>query len=331
MSASDLPLVSVVIPAYNAAPYIRECLDSVVGQTWPNWEAFVVDDGSTDNTVEIARQYESERLKVISQKNSGACVARNKGLSLSRGKYVQFLDADDLVSTDKFEKQVEVLECNPGALAVSANVHFMHGEDYRKLQPREERKWIFDTDDPVDFLVRLYGGYGERWMVQTSSWLTPKSIADTIGPWNEQLLLDQDGEYFARAVLASKGIRVTGGINYYRRFVYGGNISAKYNKRENLLSALKALDLKASYLRMHTSSEASKRALATLYLEIAINAYPANPDIVARCQEVIREYKGEISLPVMGGRLVELVKNTFGWKAAKQFRLGVHRLLKKNS
>ncbi|MBK9291146.1 MAG: glycosyltransferase family 2 protein [Bacteroidetes bacterium] len=330
-TATDKPLVSVVVPAYNAAPYIRECLDSVVSQTWPNWEAFVVDDGSTDDTVAIARTYESDRLKVIVQKNSGACVARNKGLSLSRGKYIQFLDADDLISADKLEKQVLVLEQNPGYLAVSANVHFMHGEDYRKMAPREESRWIFDTDDPVDFLVRLYGGYGERWMVQTSSWLTPRSITDAIGPWNEQLLLDQDGEYFARAVLASKGIRVTGGVNYYRRFVAGGNISAKYNKRENLLSAMMALDLKASYLRKHTQSEASLRALATLYLEIAINAYPNNPDIVARCEEVIRQYPGRVSLPVMGGRLVEIVKNTLGWKAAKRFRMTVHKLLNRSS
>lgn len=329
MNYIEPPLVSVIIPAYNASRFIAETLQSVVNQTWPHWEAFVVDDGSSDNTVDIAREFESDKLKIITQVNSGACVARNRGLSQAKGKYIQFLDADDVISEDKLEKQVEVLERNPGYLGVSASVHFMDGEDYRNMAPREESHWIFDTDDPVDFLVRLYGGYGERWMVQTSAWLTPKSITDQIGPWNENLLLDQDGEYFARAVLASKGIRVTGGLNYYRRFVSGGNISAKYNKRENLLSAMLALDLKAKYLGEHTQNEAYKRAMATLYLEIAINAYPANPDIVSRCEQVVRQYPGKVALPIMGGKLVEQVKNLLGWKAAKQFRLFVHHILRK--
>ncbi|MCD6661725.1 MAG: glycosyltransferase family 2 protein, partial [Lentimicrobium sp.] len=106
---NNYPLVSIIIPAYNAERFIRETLDSVVNQTWPDIEVFVVDDGSRDKTVEIARTYESEKLKVFTQKNQGACVARNKGLSMSKGKYLQFLDADDVISLDKIEKQVQVL------------------------------------------------------------------------------------------------------------------------------------------------------------------------------------------------------------------------------
>lgn len=320
------PKVSIVIPSYNAENFIAETLTSVKNQTWPAIEAFVVDDGSRDKTVEIAKTFESERIKVIVQKNQGACVARNLGLSLSKGKYIQFLDADDVLSTDKIEKQVGVLENNPGYLAVSPTVHFMHGDDYMNMKPREESAWIHNTDDPVDFLVRLYGGYGERWMVQTSAWLTPRSITDSIGPWDESLLLDQDGEYFARAVLASKGIRTTGGINYYRRFVFGGNISSKYNKLENLQSALYALNCKANYLAQHTNSAAYKQAMATLYQEIAINAYPAFRTIVAECESKIKDVGKKPALPIMGGRLIELTKLLFGWKSAKKLRITIHKL-----
>jgi len=180
--ADKNPLVSIVIPAYRAEQFIRDIHDSVVGQTYPDTEIFVIDDGSPDQTAEVARTYASEKLKVVVQPNSGACKARNRGMEMSQGAYIQFLDADDVLSRDKIEKQVAILEQNTGFLGVCPTVHFMNGEDYRTMKPREESFWIHDTDDPVDFLVRLYGGDGERWMVQTSAWLTPRSITEKIGP-----------------------------------------------------------------------------------------------------------------------------------------------------
>ncbi len=325
-NSDNKPLVSIIIPAYNAQNYIAETLDSVINQTYSNWEAFVIDDESKDQTISIAKKYISNRLQLIEQKNQGACVARNTGLKSAKGKYIQFLDADDIISLDKLEKQIEILESNPEYLAICPSVHFTHGENYLEMKPREESEWIFDTDDTVEFLIRLYGGYGERWMVQTSAWLTPKIICDKIGNWNEKLLIDQDGEYFARAVLASKGIRTTEGINYYRRFLEGDNVSSKYHKRNNLLSALLALELKASYLKKHKQSQALNRALATLFTEIAIHAYPKNIDIVKQCEQELKNYQSKVILPVMGGQIVELTKYIFGWKAAKRLRLMVHKL-----
>ncbi len=323
------PTVSVIIPAFNAEVFIAETLDSVVGQSYPSLEVFVVDDGSSDNTVAIARTYEERGVMVFVQENCGACRARNIGLSKSTGKYIQFLDADDVLSEDKIEKQVAVLEQSPGYLGVSPTVHFMHGEEYRKMAPREESFWIHDTDDPVEFLVRLYGGYGERWMVQTSAWLTPKSITDQIGPWNEKLLLDQDGEYFARAVLASKGIRTTGGINYYRRFVLGGNISAKADKIENLQSALLALNLKAEYLGRYTRSDQYLQAMSTLYMEIAINAYPRFPELARICEAEVKKTGKKPDIPVLGGKLIEFTRYLLGWKAARFLRIKMHKVLRK--
>lgn len=327
--SNSRPLVSVVIPAYKAEQLIAETLASVRDQQYEPLEVFVIDDGSTDHTAKVAREFASSVIKVIEQKNSGACVARNLGLSLSKGKYIQFLDADDVLSPDKIASQVEILEQNPGCLGVSPTVHFMHGEEYRKMMPRDESFWIHDTDDPVEFLLRLYGGDGPRWMVQTSAWLTPKAITDAIGPWNEKLLLDQDGEYFARAVLASKGIRTTGGINYYRRFFHGGSISGKANRRENLESAILALNLKAEYLGKHTRSERYRQAMATLYMEIAVNAYPRFPDLVKFCEEAVARTGKNPDIPVLGGAIIEMTKKIFGWKRAKDFRRLIHSLVKR--
>lgn len=318
--------VSIIIPSYNAEKFIEETLDSIVNQTWDNIEAFVIDDGSKDYTVKLARKYESDKIKIFEQENSGACVARNKGLEMSTGDYIQYLDADDVLSNDKIEAQLKVLNGGDDYIGVCPTVHFMDGEDYKNMKPREESFWIYDNDDPTEFLVRLYGGDGERWMVQTSAWLTPKAICDKIGPWDETLLLDQDGEYFARAVLASKGIRTTGGMNYYRRFLFGGNISAKANKRENLESAIHALNCKAQYIGENTNSDRYKKAMSTLWQEIAINAYPKFPDLTEKCEGKAKETGRKPDIPILGGTIIEVTKKIFGWKTAKSLRGQIHKL-----
>lgn len=325
MNIQQKYLVSIIIPAYNASKTIEESLDSVVNQTWKNIEVFVIDDGSEDDTFGIAEKYQSNKIKVLKQKNSGACVARNKGLTLSSGDYIQFLDADDVLSSDKIEKQIQVLNGCQDLMAICDTVHFFDGENYNNIDPKEESLWIFDNNEPVDFLIRLFGGYGKRSMVQTSAWLTPKKIIDSISPWDEQLLLDQDGEYFTKAVLASKGIRKTEGTNYYRRFVRAHNLSEKAYKYENLKSALQYLKLKADYLGKHTQSEKYQKAMATLFCEIAINAYPRNKDIVSECEDQILRTGEKPGIPVLGGRIIESVKYFLGWKSAKMLSYLIHK------
>jgi len=105
------PLVSVIIPTYNSAKYIEEALESVFKQTLQDFEIIVVDDGSTDGTGEILKDY-SDRIKYIFQKNSGPASARNKGIKIARGEYIAFLDADDLWMPTKLEKQVAMFDKN---------------------------------------------------------------------------------------------------------------------------------------------------------------------------------------------------------------------------
>ncbi|MCX6954347.1 MAG: glycosyltransferase family A protein, partial [Verrucomicrobia bacterium] len=104
--SSGPPLVSVVIPCFNSARWLPATLDSVLAQTWPRVEIIVVDDGSRDDSLAVARRYASRGVRVESIANSGAAAARNHGLALARGDYLQFLDADDLLAPDKLEKQL---------------------------------------------------------------------------------------------------------------------------------------------------------------------------------------------------------------------------------
>ena len=100
------PLVSILIPAYNAERWIAETVQSAIAQTWPRKEIVIVDDGSTDQTFSIARTFASKEVRVVSKENHGAAGARNYALSLSQGDYIQWLDADDLLSPEKVAKQM---------------------------------------------------------------------------------------------------------------------------------------------------------------------------------------------------------------------------------
>jgi len=109
---TDSPLVSVIIPAYNAAAYLDTALQSAVDQTMKNLEILVVDDGSRDSTPQLAKAWAQRdpRIRLIQQENAGASAARNHGLALARGRYVAFLDSDDLWEPGKLEAQLEVFQ-----------------------------------------------------------------------------------------------------------------------------------------------------------------------------------------------------------------------------
>src|ERR1700745_2003056 len=97
-------LVSILIPAYNAEAWIADTIKSALEQTWSRKEIIVVDDGSTDQTLAVARQFASNEVAVVTHENQGAAATRNHAFSLSQGNYIQWLDADDLLSPDKVEK-----------------------------------------------------------------------------------------------------------------------------------------------------------------------------------------------------------------------------------
>jgi teichuronic acid biosynthesis glycosyltransferase TuaG len=111
------PLVSVIMPAFNAEKYIEESINSVIGQTFLNWELIIINDGSTDSTEHIAGKYAATdaRVKLVTQENKRLGAARNTGILNSKGNWIAFLDADDLWMPDKLKKQLCVAKTEPKA------------------------------------------------------------------------------------------------------------------------------------------------------------------------------------------------------------------------
>ena len=119
-------LVSVLMPAYNASLYIREAIDSILSQTFSDFEFLIIDDGSTDNTIDIVKKYTDTRIKLIqNEQNRGLVYTLNKGLDIAQGKYIARMDADDICTSDRLEKQVAYMERHSGVASLSCAFRFM--------------------------------------------------------------------------------------------------------------------------------------------------------------------------------------------------------------
>jgi glycosyltransferase involved in cell wall biosynthesis len=135
-----MPKVSVNIPCFNSAGFIHHTIESLLGQTYEDFEAIVIDDGSTDRTGDIIRSYRDERIRYFYQENRGLSLSRNRALSLSQGEYIAFLDHDDVWLPDKLRQQVEILDKDQDFAFVYTNYFKLkpNGKKYlgnRKTQP----------------------------------------------------------------------------------------------------------------------------------------------------------------------------------------------------
>jgi GT2 family glycosyltransferase len=182
-----MPSCSVIIPCYNGARFLPATLGSLLEQTRPPDEIIVVDDGSTDDSGEVASRF-SPRVQLLRQTNRGESVARNAGLRAAGGEYVVFLDADDLLAPEAIERSSAAVESVPGAVAVLGVVLF--------------------TDDravPLDHYVPTFTGFFPM-IIRTNfgpphCWFTPRNLAMRVGGFREDLVHSEDWEFWGRIAL----------------------------------------------------------------------------------------------------------------------------------
>ena len=149
-------LISVIIPVYNVEKYLCECVDSVLNQTYENFEIILVNDGSTDSSGEICDEYvdKDERITVIHQKNGGLSVARNTGLSEANGDYVYFLDSDDYIAKNAFEILLEIAEKDKSDIVFFDAVSFADTNDFTVKQ-NYIRKSRYKTNSGLNIFARM--------------------------------------------------------------------------------------------------------------------------------------------------------------------------------
>lgn len=196
------PLISIIVPCYNQAQYLPETLDSVLAQTYPYWECVIVNDGSPDNTEEIAKQYclKDERFKYVFKENGGLSSARNAGLKIINGEFVQFLDSDDLIDACKFEKQLIDFKSDDN-LDVSIS-NYCCFNNLEIIYPTDEWNNLISTDIKHDILFR----WDKKFSIPIHTAVFKRNCLDII-LFNEQLTAKEDWVFWVDLIINNQNFK----------------------------------------------------------------------------------------------------------------------------
>jgi glycosyltransferase involved in cell wall biosynthesis len=223
-------LVSIIMPAYNASLFIEETIQSVLAQTYINWELLVINDGSVDQTSAIVRKIADVRIILIEQENLGVACARNNGLSNAQGEYITFLDSDDLWSKEKLQKQVELFELNS-----YKNLGLIY-TDYRCFSKNSANQCscsdlnIYDKND-------LYKSLLVKDFIGTLTVMIRAEIIQNIGIFNPNFFGTEDWDYWIRIAKAYPIAFIPQQLAYYRVHSLGisKNISRHLSEEYKIL------------------------------------------------------------------------------------------------
>lgn len=266
--------ISVIIPLYNAESTIQQTVESVLQQTWTDFELIIVDDGSTDASLERLQSIKDERIRVLSYPNAGAAIARNRGLQASTGDCVAFLDADDLWSPDKLEAQFNALNDHPEAAVAHSWTQFI--DESGTVLSAGGRPRVKHNDAYRRLLIHNFLDSGSNPLIRRHALID-------IGGFDESLSSSQDWDLYLR--LAARYPFVT--VPHYQIFyrMCSGSISSNIQRQERDALAF----IERSYASAPDSLQHLRQAtLAHLYRYLTLRGLEGRPSrseswFTARC------------------------------------------------
>lgn len=201
-------LVSVIIPVYNASEYISKCIESVINQTYPNWELILIDDGSNDNSLEICKYYSSKdnRIITLTQKNSGPSAARNSGIAISKGKYVTFIDSDDYI-TKTYLSDMLIFDCD----IVASGIHLEYTYDRNSTTNCFKKNGIFKKNLN---LILFEGEYNSLWKSPCAKLYKKQIITENKFHFDTKLNYGEDHIFNLKFISKCNSIATIKNANY---------------------------------------------------------------------------------------------------------------------
>ena len=310
----NAPLVSVLIPAYNCAKYLTETLKSVQNQTYQNIEIIVVNNSSTDLTLDVLESLLYVNITYITQENKGAATARNKAFEICKGDYIKFLDADDLLNPESIENQVNLLNKNPNCI-ISGKWGRFYNDDINTFKLNPQNCW--QTLAPKDWIEQSWIETSP--MMQPGIFLIPRHLILQNGLWDTRLTLIDDFEYGIRILLkAEKIIFCDQSVLKYRSGITNNLSGQKTYKAAK--SALLATQLVEKELLKAENSFRMKQIISDSYFQFILDFYLIYNDLVKIAEKSYQNYP-KSRLTLEGGRGLMLLKKIFGWKIAKRLRM----------
>lgn len=210
MEEQNIPLVSIIVPCYNYGHLLGETLNNILEQSYENWECIIVDDGSTDNTSIVAKEFVKnyKQFTYVFQKNAGLSAARNTGLQHSNGSFIQLLDADDFIESNKLLSQINVFSEHPISDIVYSEVRYFSSEQQtlRRFSMNEiDMPWMPKVDSSNHQL--LLSKLIDLNICVVNAPLIRKSVFDRIGLFNTDLIAVEDWEFWCRCAFQDVNFR----------------------------------------------------------------------------------------------------------------------------
>jgi glycosyltransferase involved in cell wall biosynthesis len=311
---------SILIPCFNAADFIASTLDSVIKNITPEDEIVIVDDHSQDPSFEIARQFLSGKdvnYQLVVNPSKGGCSARNHALSLARGEWIQWLDADDILGSGKIMRHRMKLQKHRKSIVICPFLPFIHNP--RTGTIKENRDW-----DCSEFMSNADWLASGR-MTIPACWMGNKELFEKAGPWNPNLKVNQDGEYFARVLSEAEFVIFDAEVSvWYRRGVSESVSHFTPEKAESLFSSIDSIRDSALALE---DSPRMRQMLANKYQHAIYTAYPHSPELISAAQKKLKSLpKPTIANPNAVSGISKVFSRTFGWRALTQARMIRSRL-----
>ncbi len=292
-SGENQPLVSVIMPAYNARPYIAEAIQSVLNQDYPNIELIVIDDGSVDGSAEFAESF-GPRVRVIRQANAGVAAARNRGLAEARGELIAFLDADDVWLPGKLSVQVAYLNQNPDTAVVYGIFTRWHAKPDGSFDPPPAPA----VENPQNPLVLAHSGwiYTELLLgsiVHVITAMIRRDVAERLGGFDESLPTGEDYDFWLRMSWDFRADKLNRVLAYYR--IHATSITkvprAENNEYEVLKKALEHHGLVGPDGSSVQESEINKRLFQLCFSHGYFHYWAGDSSCAARFFRLALGYK----------------------------------------
>jgi glycosyltransferase involved in cell wall biosynthesis len=308
--------VSIIIPAFNAEKHIHETLESCIQQGRKVIkEVIIVDDHSTDNTKSIAQQWVDNHsfIKLYTNPKKGANSARNYGFQKSTANYIQFLDADDILGKDKIKNQLQLLSLgSEKVIACCGWGHFSKNIQEAEFVPSIIWK---NYNRPLNWLIDAWTNGA---MAMTGCWLTHRSLIEQAGPWDEDLIINQDGEFFCRVILKSSKIVFVKDSRVFYRKPQKGNVSQ--NKSfPSYLSLLKSYKSYEKNILAKLDNNATRMACATNYLNFIYQTHPKYPELLNQAKKHLDQLNLQ-KWPLVGGKKFKMMSKFVGFNFALKIR-----------
>lgn len=206
------PIVSIIIPCFNSEAFLRETLDSVLNQSFEHWECLIINNGSNDRTLEIGEEYSSNdsRFKVISKEHGGISSGRNLGINYANGLFIQLLDSDDLIATDKILKEVEFLNGHQDVDIVYSGARYFYSKDQNRKLYIFSDLGLTGTVEIDQSDLAVLEAIKHRNPFVTSAPLYRVSVFHELGLYDESLQYIEDWDFQIRCAIAGKRFHYLG-------------------------------------------------------------------------------------------------------------------------